>query len=158
MNIPQPLLTRIAKSCAVSAFLLLSLNSIGATPAHVCISLIDSVRHNGKVREVLTSQQLFLVEATPIKGPKAKKGDVNFKAELRDAFMVILYAKDTSSTELDWVMCPNGKCPIAKTYNQGTPEYTQLDTWITNARKNNIMLTKRLNSLKSGKKGAKFSQ
>jgi len=95
-----------------------------------------------KSREILTSQQLFIVEISHVKGEK----DVRFKAELRDAFKIICYDKDHTFTELNWVLCPDGQCPIPGTYNAGTAEYRHLDAIIANSRKNSAKL-KRLDKL-----------
>jgi hypothetical protein len=108
----------------------------------------DSIRRESKIREVLTSQQLFLVELTEIKGKSKKKKFVNFKAELRDAFMIICYDNDKSFKEQDWAMCPAGKCPTPGTYNWGTPAYKQLDTLMAEARKKELTLKKRIDSMK----------
>ncbi|MBD1363338.1 hypothetical protein IDJ77_05890 [Mucilaginibacter sp. ZT4R22] len=134
--------------CVIATCLALGLSSFHrSVKAPVNTVSADSLFGDQKVREVLTSQQLFMVKVSPVKGKNAKKGLFDFKAELRDAFMVILYDKDTSRTELDWVMCPDGKCPIATTYRSGTPGYKQLDVWIANARKSNAESKKRLESL-----------
>ncbi|MCD8740471.1 hypothetical protein LT679_07645 [Mucilaginibacter roseus] len=95
---------------------------------------IDTAKIDGIPREVLTSQQMYTVEVTPIKKGKYKNKRVNFRAELRDVFQVYRYAKDTSILELDWVLCPDGKCPEAKYYEPGTAEYAQLDVLIKNAK------------------------
>jgi hypothetical protein len=134
--------------CAIAVFFILGLASFEkiavapVNPRHA-----DSLTNSQKERQVLLSQQLFMVKASPVKGKNAKKGLVDFKAELRDAFMVILYDKGTSRTELDWVMCPDGKCPIGATYRYGTPGYKQLDAWIANGRKSNAESKKRLEGL-----------
>jgi antitoxin component YwqK of YwqJK toxin-antitoxin module len=130
--------------CVVAVVFILGLASFKKTAAvRVNPRYADSLANSRKEREVLTSRQLFMIKVSPVKGKNAKKGLVDFKAELRDAFMVILYDKDTSRTELDWVMCPNGKCPIAATYKYGTPGYKQLDVWIANAKKSNVKSKKR---------------
>jgi hypothetical protein len=107
-----------------------------------------SKRYATKVREILLSQQLFVVEISPVKGSKPKDKLVNFKAELRDAFMVICYDGDKTITELNWTMCPNGKCPIAKTYNWGTPEYNQVDTLMREGKASTRKLEARIRELK----------
>jgi len=105
---------------------------------------IDSTTNDQKIREVLTSQQLFVVELSPRKDKSAKKGIVNFRAELRDAFKVILYDKDTSITELDWTMFPDGACPVIGTFKSSTIAYTQLNVLMADARKNNIEMERKL--------------
>ena len=95
------------------------------------------------VREVLISQQLFVTKLTPVKGRFRKKKQ-KFEAELRDAFKVILYDKDTSITELDWTMFPDGACPVIGTFKSGTVAYTQLNALIADARKNNIEMERKL--------------
>jgi hypothetical protein len=101
-----------------------------------------------KEREVLLSQQLFVVKLSKVKGPKkinSKK--VNVKAELRDAFMIQRYDNGKSSTELSWTMCPNGVCPVGGTYKMGTPEYKQLDLVIAQAKQANAKSQKELKAL-----------
>jgi hypothetical protein len=110
---------------------------------------IDTIHRKLKVREVLTSQQLFLVELSPIKGKRSKKGNyINFKAELRDAFMIYCYDNDKVIKEQDWAMCPNGLCPKPGSYNWGTPEYKQLDTLMAQTKKREMDFKKRVDSLK----------
>lgn len=94
----------------------------------------DTTKNHDAPREVLTSQQLFVVEVQPVKKGKLKNKRVNFRAELRGAFQVFKYTKDTSIVELDWVMCPDGNCPEAKYYEPGTAEYAQLDVLIKNTK------------------------
>jgi hypothetical protein len=101
-----------------------------------------------KVREVLTGQHLFIVELSPVKGSKPKNKRVNFKAENRDAFMIICYDGDKTIKELDWTMCPNGKCPIAGTYDWGTKAYNQLDPVISAAKESNLKLQNRIKKFK----------
>ncbi|HEX8023247.1 hypothetical protein [Mucilaginibacter sp.] len=109
-----------------------------------------------KEREVLLSQQLFVVKLSKVKSPKktnSKKVNVNFKAERRDAFMIQRYDNGKSSTELSWTMCPNGVCPVGGTYKMGTPEYKQLDLVIAQAKQANAKSQKELNALMAdGKK------
>jgi hypothetical protein len=107
----------------------------------------DSIRRDSKIREVLTSQQLFMVEMTEIKGKSKKKHYVNFKAELRDAFMIICYDNDKSFKEQDWAMCPAGQCPTPGTYKWGTTAYEQLDTLMAEARKKELTLKKQMDSI-----------
>ncbi|WP_184545194.1 hypothetical protein [Mucilaginibacter sp. FT3.2] len=108
----------------------------------------DSNLRVSKVRQVLISQQLFLVELSPVKGSKPKDKLVNFKGELRDAFMIICYNGNKTIEELGWSMCPNGKCPIGKSYNAGTKEYDELDGVIAAAKANNIKLQEKLKKLR----------
>ncbi len=98
-------------------------------------SLVDTIFKDSIKRQVLLSQQLFVVKITPAKGEKAKKGIVDVKAELRDAFTVILYTKDTARIELEDAMCPDGKCPVGKMYDYGTAEYKHLDVLMADARR-----------------------
>ncbi|RYY37365.1 MAG: hypothetical protein EOP46_02930 [Sphingobacteriaceae bacterium] len=87
------------------------------------------INHKPKIREVLTSQQLFVVTATAAKGKDAAKL-FDLKGELRDAFMIIGYLDNGSVEELNWTMCPDGKCPETGTFKAGTKEYVQLDSLI----------------------------
>jgi hypothetical protein len=101
-----------------------------------------------KEREVLLSQQLFVVKLSKVKGPKKTNSKkVNVKAELRDAFMIQRYDNGKSSTELSWTMCPNGVCPVGGTYKMGTPEYKQLDLVIAQAKQANAKSQKELKAL-----------
>ncbi|WP_121810858.1 hypothetical protein [Mucilaginibacter kameinonensis] len=105
----------------------------------------DSILVTEKVRQVLISQQLFVVKISKIKTTKKntpKKVNANFKAELRDAFMIIRYDNGKSHTEQNWAMCPNGVCPVPGTYRFGTPEYKQLDVAIAQAKQANIKFQK----------------
>ena len=61
------------------------------------------------VREILTSQQLFVTKLMPSSG-KFKSKRQEFEGELRDAFKVIKYKGDSSYAELDWTLCPDGSC------------------------------------------------
>jgi len=63
-----------------------------------------------EIREILTSQQLFVTKLMPLAG-KYKKTGQGDKAELRDAFKVIRYEGDSTYLELDWTLCPDGNCP-----------------------------------------------
>lgn len=87
------------------------------------------------VREVLTSQQLFYVKVTPQK-TKSKNKKVNFVAELRNAYKVIRYEADTSRVELDWTICPDGKCPEMGQFTIGSAEYNNLGGMIKSQLKN----------------------
>ncbi|POY35879.1 hypothetical protein C3K47_14115 [Solitalea longa] len=93
-----------------------------ALPNNLHVS--DSTLDHEKIREVLTSQQLFVVEAKP------NGKNVKFKAELRDAYKIIKYDKDSSSIELNWTMCTKNCCPQPGFYSYGTTEYKKLDTLI----------------------------
>ena len=55
---------------------------------------------------------------------------------------------DKTIKELDWTMCPNGKCPIAGTYDWGTKAYHQLDPVISTAKENNLKLQNRIKKFK----------
>jgi len=113
----------------------------------------DTTRLHLKVREVLTSQQLFLVKISSIKGKRSKKGNYfNFKAELRDAFMINCYDNDKIIKEQDWAMCPNGICPKTGTFNWGTPEYKQLDTLMAQTKVREMNFKKQVDSLKKAAK------
>lgn len=111
--------------------------------------LADSGRYASKVREVLTSQQLFVVKMTRARQKSAKQPLVNFKAELRDAFTVLCYEKDTSYTELKWTMCPGGVCPTTGTFKFGTPGYKKLDTLMAQAKQAEAKSRKTMNALKA---------
>lgn len=100
-------------------------------------------RRGLKVREVFTGQKLFIVELSPNKGSKHKVKRVNLKAESRDAFMVICYDGNKTIKELDWAMCPNGKCPVVGTYEQDTKAYNQLDSVIAAAKEYKLKLQNR---------------
>ncbi|TFF40734.1 hypothetical protein [Mucilaginibacter psychrotolerans] len=133
----------------ICCFLLLTAFSVAhPTAASIPEPAIDSIRKESKVREVLLSQQLFMVKISPIKGKHPKNVDVNFKAELRDAFMIIRYEGDKSITEQEWRMCPAGKCPIATTYNFGTPGYKQLDTLMAQTKKSDEDSQRRMKALR----------
>lgn len=112
----------------------------------------DSSLRVAKVRQILLSQQLFLVELSPVKGSKPKDKLVNFKGELRDAFMIVCYNGNKTTTELDWSMCPNGKCPIGKSYNQGTKEYDELDGLIAATKASNAKFQAKIKKLQKQSK------
>jgi hypothetical protein len=145
----KPILKTILR--AIPALILIaSLLFYSRTSSYATINgkfLTDSVCHPSKVREVLTSQQLFVVKMTPAKQKSAKHPLVNFKAELRDAFTIICYEKDTSYTELKWTMCPGGVCPLTGTFNAGTPGYKKLDTLMAQAKQNEILAQKKTKAL-----------
>jgi hypothetical protein len=108
-----------------------------------------------KEREVLLSQQLFVVKLSKVKSlKKTNSKKVNVKAELRDAFMIQRYDNGKSSTELSWTMCPNGVCPVGGTYKMGTPEYKRLDLVIAQAKQANAKSQKELNALMANGKKA----
>jgi hypothetical protein len=145
----KPILKAIVKTTSVLTLIPVVL-FYGRTTSYATIKtklLTDSVRHPSKVREVLTSQQLFVVKMTRAKQKSAKHPLVNFKAELRDAFTIICYEKDTSYTELKWTMCSSGACPLTGTFNIGTPGYKKLDTLIVQAKQNEIIAQKKTNAL-----------
>ena len=95
--------------------------------------LIDSTHNKPNVREVLTSQQLFVVEISDTIY-STKDTTVKFRAELRDAFKVIGYDDNRSYTELEWVMCPEDNCPVPRLYKLGTADYNKLDRLIADAK------------------------
>jgi hypothetical protein len=88
------------------------------------------------VREILTSQQLFVTKLMPSSG-KSKSKRQEFEGELRDAFKVIKYKGDSSYVELDWTLCPDGKCPETGQFEEGPPRYKMIDSLI------NLKLVKR---------------
>ncbi|WP_439698470.1 hypothetical protein ACFGVS_09855 [Mucilaginibacter sp. AW1-7] len=110
-------------------------------------ALTDSGRYSSKEREVLTSQQLFVVEMTRARHKSVKHTLVNFKAELKDVFTIVCYEKDTSYTELKWTMCPGGVCPVTGTFKFGTPGYKKLDALIAQTKQNEIVDQKKTNAL-----------
>lgn len=133
-------------------FLILSISLLPFIPLHSVAMTAhipaDTTHRELKVREVLTSQQLFMVKVSPIKGKRSKGKYFDFKAELRDAFMIICYDNDKTIKEQDWAMCPNGVCPKPGSYNWGTPEYKQLDALMAQAKKIGISFKMRLDSLR----------
>jgi len=145
----KPILKTILR--AIPALILIaSLVFYSSTSSYATINgklLTDSVPYPSKVREVLTSQQLFVVKMARAKQKSAKHPMVNFKAERRDAFTIICYEKDTSYTELKWTMCPGGVCPLTGTFNAGTPGYKKLDTLMAQAKQNAIIAQKKTNAL-----------
>ncbi|PTT02550.1 hypothetical protein DBR11_04485 [Pedobacter sp. HMWF019] len=88
---------------------------------------------SSKKREVFTSQQLFTTKVSALK-KKGKKDLLDYKAELRDAFKIVAYDGDTTYTELNWTMCPDGKCPEAGLYESETEVYKKLDELIVRAK------------------------
>jgi hypothetical protein len=113
----------------------------------------DSIVNALKERQVLLSQQLFVVKLSKAKKTAPKKVNVDFKAELRDAFMIVCYENGKSYTELNWAMCPNGACPISGTFKSGTPQYKQLDLLIAQIKQANAKSQKELEALRTeGKK------
>lgn len=100
-----------------------------------------------KQREVRLSQQLFAVKISKPKNKKAKPGTFDLKAELRDAFTVIRYENNKSFTELEWSMCPKGKCPVGGTFDFGSPQYKYLDTLMAQVKQANIKAQKNLIAL-----------
>ncbi|MEO3406397.1 hypothetical protein AAFN85_20965 [Mucilaginibacter sp. CAU 1740] len=148
---PKPKANRLLWVLIITvAFLIGNKHNTQALTSHKLST--DSVPNSTKQREVLLSQQLFVVKLSKLKSKPDKPQKVNFKAELRDAFMVICYDKNKTITELNWTMCPNGKCPITGTFNYGSAQYKQLDTVIANARLANAQSTKKLKSLTSSAK------
>lgn len=88
---------------------------------------------SSKKREVLTSQQLFTTKVSALK-KKGKKDLLNYKAELRNAFKIVAFDGDTTFTELDWTMCPDGKCPEVGLYESETEAYKKLDGLIVRSK------------------------
>lgn len=84
------------------------------------------LNHKPVMREVLTSQQLFVVNTVSTSG-----SPFSLKGELRGAFMIVGYLDNGSVEELKWTMCPDGKCPETGTFKAGTKEYAHLDSLIT---------------------------
>lgn len=100
----------------------------------------DSTLVKWGIREVFTSQQLFVTEVRPIKKDKSGK-KVKFKAELRDAFKVVCYDADSAYTELNWVRSDQDSGqPRMGIYYPGTTEYQKLDSLI-------IKITKKLKKM-----------
>ena len=115
------------KHLAASVLLLVNINSEGRKHVQTTgISLSDSSFSKSNVREVLTGQQLFVVELSKHKKTGGKTA--KFKAELRDAFKVISYEKDSASTLVNWKMCSEKCKPAPGTYYPGTKEYKKLDS------------------------------
>ena len=85
-------------------------------------------------REIMTSQQLFITKLTPIKG-RGKKKEQKFEAELRDAFKIIKYKGDSTYVELDWTLCPDGKCPEIGQFKEGSLDYSKIDSLIRVVRR-----------------------
>ena len=151
--IPKTNLKSLPVLILCTVFLLCNSHSVQAALNNK--SLQDSSLHSSKTREILLSQQLFTVKVSKPKSKKAKPGVVDFKAELRDAFTIICYDKDKSYTELDWTMCPDGKCPISGTCRFGSAKYKQLDTLIANTKLANIKAMKQLKALVASTKKRK---
>jgi hypothetical protein len=86
------------------------------------------------VREVFTSQRLFVTKLVPVKG-KFNKTKQGYKAELRDAFKVIRYENDSSYVELDWTLCPDGHCPEVGEFSEGSTKYREIDSLIKSLNK-----------------------
>ena len=94
------------------------------------IASLLNISDEPAVREVFTGQQLFYVKLIPQK-TNSKNKKVKFEAALRNAFKVIRYEADTSYVELDWTMCPDGKCPEIGQFVKGSSQYSKLDSIIT---------------------------
>jgi len=94
----------------------------------------DSTLVRSRIREVLTSQEMFITKLSAVK--KNKKGKkINFTAELKDAFKVIRHDVDSSYIELDWLLSSKYGDPKAGVYNEGTAEFQKLDSLITKIKK-----------------------
>lgn len=128
---------------AVCSITLLSNNNVHAALNHKLSK--DSSEQVS--REVLTSQQLFMVKMSKGKKTRSGKRLVNFKAELRDAFMIVCYKGDKSFTEQSWRMCPDGKCPVPGTYEIGSEKYKHLDTLMAATKLADIKARKKLVAL-----------
>lgn len=81
------------------------------------------------VREILTSQHLFVVKLSPPTS-KSKNARRKFEAAMRDTFTVIRHEGDSSYVELDWTMCPDGKCPEVGQFEEGSQAYIKIDSLI----------------------------
>jgi hypothetical protein len=91
------------------------------------------------VREIMTSQDLVYTKLGPVKS-KSKTAKRNFKAELRDVYKVIKHTVDSSYVELNWTVCPAGNCPTVGQYEEGTPYYKKIDTFISLAKRRKATL------------------
>ncbi|MEJ7559942.1 MAG: hypothetical protein WKF66_16640 [Pedobacter sp.] len=91
------------------------------------------------VREILTSQQLFVTILMPLTG-KYKKTRQGYEARLQDAFKVIKYEDDSTYVELDWTLCPNGNCPEIGQFKEGTSNYKQIDSLIRSIYNNRAII------------------
>jgi hypothetical protein len=90
----------------------------------------NSVKYDnsdGREIEVLTSQQLFVVSIKQLKNKKK----VNFRAELRDAFMVVRYDSDSTATKTEWLMSSKYGVYDMGRYNKGELGYQKLDSLIS---------------------------
>lgn len=134
----------ITKTICIIASIFFFLFCTDARASQRNITPPDSTGKTSKQREVLLSQQLFTVKISKPKNKKAKPGIVDFKAELRDAFTIICYDNDKTITELNWSMCPNGKCPVAGTFDFGSSEYKYLDILMAQVKQANIKARKEL--------------
>ncbi|HKG07952.1 MAG TPA: hypothetical protein VKB19_15910 [Pedobacter sp.] len=93
-----------------------------------------TVKRDPAVREIFTSEQLFVTKLTPVKS-RSKKGQKKFEAKLRAAFKVIKYQGDTSYVELDWTLCPNGQCPEMGQFEEGSSGYEKIGSLIKSVQK-----------------------
>lgn len=98
------------------------------------IATLLTVDRNPAMREILTSEQLFVTKLAPVKS-KSKKAKQKFEARLHDAFKVIRYQGDSSYVELDWTLCPDGDCPEMGQFEEGTSGYKKIDSLIKSTRK-----------------------
>ena len=99
------------------------------------VAILLSASQAPSVREIMTSQHLFIVQLEPLAKGKSQKARRKFKAELRDSFKVIRYEGDSSYLELDWTMCPDGKCPEVGQFDEGTVSYIAIDSLIRSCTK-----------------------
>ncbi|WP_316845042.1 hypothetical protein [Pedobacter psychrodurus] len=90
----------------------------------------DSIGYkNSDIREieVFTGQQLFVLSLKPLKNKKK----ANFKAALRDAFMIVRYDSDSTAVKTEWLMPSKYGVYKMGRYNEGEPGYHKLDSLIT---------------------------
>lgn len=101
----------------------------------ISITLIVSIaaylipKREPTIREILTSEKLVVTKLIPLR-VKLKKTKQEFEAELRDVFKVIKYDSDSSYGELDWTLCPSGRCPEMGQFKEGTLGYKKIDNLI----------------------------
>lgn len=146
MKLNLPKLLFIATFCfgvTATLFVLLSFKAYKSA-----VSDTDTTYNKNVVREVLSSQDLFIVKMSRIKG---KKNKFNLDAKLRNTFTVIRYTDDTTIVELDWILCPDGKCPEAKLYKEGTGESVRLDSVMKRAKAVLKINQRAMDNLRKGK-------
>ena len=144
----------------LTKFMFTALALVMLAPAiALATSGIATIKHNStdstetRTREVMTSQQMFMVKYSPVKGKTIKgKKRFNFHAELREVFMVTYFDKDTTYTVTDWLRSPEKQRPVMGTYKYGTPEYKRLDTLIALSKKNSLDEQKKFARMMAGKR------